>query len=233
VAEVRIEFHEQLRELENEVLSTADLTAAMLDQAVEAVTSGDAELARMVIDGDDRIDGRYLDAHQGILSLLARQAPVASDLRLIAALLHSIMHVERIGDLCVNIAKLVFLIPPDQPSGGEEIFARVEAASAQARDQIKQAQIAFRDRNLELAEDLVKQDDIIDRLNREVFYAAVDVGNSVPETREWAALMMLIARYIERIGDHTVDIGEQIAFVISGEFREFTDASRPGQVPAR
>ena len=230
--EPRAEFHEQLRELEVEVISTADLTATMLDQAVEAVTSGDSELARMVIDGDDRIDGRYLDAHQGILSLLARQAPVASDLRLIAALLHTIMHVERIGDLCVNIAKLVFLIP-EQPPGGEEIIARVEAASAQARDQIKQAQLAFRDRNLELAEDLVKQDDIIDRLNREVFYAAVDVGSNVPETREWAAHLMLIARYIERIGDHTVDIGEQIAFVISGEFREFTDASRPGQVPAR
>ena len=231
MAEVRLEFHEQLRELEEEVFSTADLTIAMLDQAVEAVTNNDAELARMVIDGDDRIDGRYLDCHQGILSLLALQAPVASDLRLIAALLHSIMHVERIGDLCVNIAKLVFLIP-EQPPGGDDIIARVEAAAAQARDQIKQAQIAFRDRNLELAEDLVKQDDIIDRLNREVFYAAVDVGNSVPETREWAALMMLIARYIERIGDHTVDIGEQIAFVISGEFREFTDASRPNGVRA-
>jgi len=228
---VRIEFHEQLRELEEEVLSTADLTTAMLDQAVEAVTNTDVELARMVIDGDDRIDGRYLDCHQGILSLLARQAPVASDLRLIAALLHTIMHIERVGDLCVNISKLVFLIP-EQPAGGEDIIARVEAAAAQARDQIKQAQIAFRDRNVELAEDLVKQDDIIDRLNREVFNAAVEVGNSVPETREWAAHMMLIARYIERIGDHTVDIGEQIAFVISGEFREFTDASRPGQVPA-
>jgi phosphate transport system protein len=229
--EVRLEFHEQLRELEEEVLSTADLTTTMLDQAVEAVTSGDSELARMVIDGDDRIDGRYLDCHQGILALLARQAPVATDLRLIAALLHTIVHIERIGDLCVNIAKLVFLIP-EQPAGGEDIIARVEAAASQARDQIKQAQIAFRDRNLELAEDLVKQDDIIDRLNREVFNAAVDVGTSLPETREWAALLMLIARYIERIGDHTVDIGEQIAFVISGEFREFTDASRPGQIPA-
>ena len=97
-------------------LSTADLTSTMLDQAIEAVTNGDAELARMVIDGDDRIDGRYLDVHQGILSLLARQAPVASDLRLVAALLHTIVHIERIGDLCVNIAKLVFLIP-EQPAG--------------------------------------------------------------------------------------------------------------------
>ena len=106
--------------------------------------------------------------------------------------------------------------------------AKIEAAGAQARDQIKQAQLAFRERNLKLAEDLVSQDDVIDRLNREIFNAAVEIGGSDPDIREWAAHAMLIARYIERIGDHTVDIGEQIAFVISGEFREFTDASRPG-----
>jgi phosphate transport system protein len=67
---------------------------------------------------------------------------------------------------------------------------------------------------------------VIDRLNREVFYSALEIGAD-PSTREWAAHMMLIARYIERIGDHTVDIGEQIAFIVSGLFREFTDASRP------
>jgi phosphate transport system protein len=229
--EVRREFHEQLGELERESLSTLDLAGAAVDQAVEAAVNGDSELAVMVIDGDDRIDGRYLDVHQGILSLLARQAPVASDLRLVAAILHTIVHIERIGDLCVNIAKLVPLMgaaPPD----ADEILSKIAAAGAQSRDQIKQAQIAFAERKLDLAEDLVRQDDVIDLLNREIFYAAVEIGGADPEVREWAAHTMLIARYIERIGDHTVDIGEQIAFVISGEFREFTDASRPGGVPA-
>jgi phosphate transport system protein len=184
----------------------------------------------MVVLNDDRIDGRYLDVHQGVLSLLARQAPVASDLRLIAAILHTIMHIERIGDLCVNIAKLVPVMA-DAPVGSEEILAKIETAATQACDQIKQAQLAFSERRLDLAENLVEQDDLIDRLNREVFNAAVDIGGIDPDVREWAAHVMLIARYIERIGDHTVDIGEQIAFVISGEFREFTDASRPGGVP--
>jgi phosphate transport system protein len=227
VPEVRVEFHEQLRELEREALSTADLTIDALDRAVEAVVNNDVELASMVIEGDDSIDGRYLEVHQGILSLLARQSPVASDLRLVSALLHTIVHIERIGDLCVNISKLVPLMGEPPPSSGS-IIERIEAAGAQARDQIKQAQIAFSDRNLALAEDLVVQDDIIDRLNREVFNAAVEIGGGDPATREWAAHMMLIARYLERIGDHTVDIGEQIAFVVSGLFREFTDASRPG-----
>jgi phosphate transport system protein len=222
----RVEFHEQLQELERETVASGDLCVEALDQAIEAVVQNDLELASMVVEGDDRIDGRYLEIHQGILSLLARQAPVASDLRLVAALLHVIVHIERIGDLCVNISKLVPLMGESPPSS-YEIFSMVETAGTQARDQIKQAQTAFAERNLALAEDLVRQDDIIDRLNREVFYAAIEIGGSDPAVREWAAHMMLIARYIERIGDHTVDIGEQIAFVISGLFREFTDASRP------
>jgi phosphate transport system protein len=231
VAEVRVEFHEQLRELEQETLSTIDLDGTALDQALEAVLQRDTELAVMVIEGDDRIDGRYLDVHQGILSLLARQNPVASDLRLVAALLHTIMHIERIGDLCVNIAKLVPLMG-EPPEGAEEIMAKLQAAGDQARDQLKQAQLAFEQRNVKLAENLVSQDDVIDSLNRQIFQEAVEVGGSEPHTREWGAHAMLIARYIERIGDHTVDIGEQIAFVISGEFREFTDASRPNGVVA-
>jgi phosphate transport system protein len=229
---VRIEFHEELKELEKETIATGDLAIEALDQAIEAVVNGDSELASMVVESDDRMDGRYLEIHQGILSLLARQAPVASDLRLVAALLHTIVHMERMGDLCVNMAKLVPLMGESPPSS-YEIISKIEAAGSQARGQIKQALIAFSDRNLELAEDLVRQDDVIDRLNREIFNAAIDIGGSDPNIREWAAHMMLIARYIERIGDHTVDIGEQIAFVISGLFREFTDASRPsGGVPA-
>jgi phosphate transport system protein len=229
VPEVRVEFHEQLRELEQETLATIDLCGTALDQALEAVLQRDSELAVMVIEGDDRIDGRYLDVHQGILSLLARQNPVASDLRLVAALLHTIMHIERIGDLCVNIAKLVPLMG-EPPGGAGEIMAKLEAAGSQARDQLKQAQLAFEQRNVNLAENLVSQDDVIDALNRQIFQEAVEIGGSDSHTREWGAHAMLIARYIERIGDHTVDIGEQIAFVISGEFREFTDASRPNGV---
>jgi phosphate transport system protein len=231
MAEVRVEFHEQLRELEQEALSTIDLVCRALDQAIEAVVNRDVELAVMVIEGDDRIDGRYLDVHQGVLSLLARQSPVASDLRLVAALLHTIMHIERAGDLCVNIAKLVPLMG-EAPDGAGEIMVKLQAAANQARDQLKQSQIAFEQRNLALAENLVTQDDVIDSLNRQIFQDAIETGGSEPQSREWSAHAMLIARYLERIGDHTVDIGEQIAFVISGEFREFTDASRPGGVPA-
>src|SRR6476620_11305114 len=137
---MRTDFHVQLEELEEEALSTLELTSTALDQAIEAVLTRDTELAVMVIDGDDRIDGRYLDVHQGLLNLLARQAPVASDLRLVAAVLHTIHHIERMGDLCVNIAKMVALMG-EPPQGSEEIIAKVEAAGSQARDQIRQAEV--------------------------------------------------------------------------------------------
>ena len=179
----------------------------------------------MVIDDDDRIDGRYLEVHQGLLSLLARQAPVASDLRLIAALLDVIRHVERMGDQCVNIAKLLPLAG-NHPPADEQILSRIAQMGAHARSEVAQAKLAFERRDVDLAQDLVRQDERINKCNRDVFQLAIDIGDDC-DRREWAMHMMLAARAIERIGDNAVDIGEQVAFVVTGLFREFSDASHP------
>ena len=112
----RQQFQEELNELERQALGGLDLVCQALDRAIEVVQHRDVELASMVIADDDRIDGRYLEVHQGILSLLALQAPVAGDLRLVAALLHVIKHVERMGDQCVNMAKLVPLAGHHPPA---------------------------------------------------------------------------------------------------------------------
>lgn len=218
----RIVFHEELASLEKETISVFDLVADMADRAVESVLNQDVELATYVISDDDRVDGRYLDVHQGLLNLIALQAPVASDLRLIAALLHIIVHLERIGDLCTNISKLVPLSghePPTDPA----VLGIIERMGAQVGSQIEQAKLALENKDDRLAEALVVQDDLLDDLNRECFQASIDIGGD-PDRREWAIYMVLVARYLERIGDHTVDIGEQTAFVVTGEFREFTDA---------
>ncbi len=114
----RVHFQEQLSQLEQHALGGIDLVVEQLDRVLEALDHQDVELAQMVIADDDRVDGRYLEVHQGILSLLALQAPVAGDLRLVAALLHLIKHIERMGDQCVNIAKLIPLSghePPVRP----------------------------------------------------------------------------------------------------------------------
>jgi phosphate transport system protein len=219
----RIHFQEELSRLEEQALGALDLVVATLDRTLEALHHRDIELAAIVIADDDRIDGRYLEVHQGILSLLALQAPVASDLRVVAALLHVIKHAERMGDQCVNIAKLL-PITGHEPPVDEQILANVEKMGALARSEVSQAKQAFLLRDVTLAEDLVRQDEEINQLNKECFQRAVEVGND-PDVREWAMTMMLVARAIERIGDNAVDVGEQVAFVVSGLFREFSDAS--------
>jgi len=223
MAEGRIHFQEELRRLEDAALGGLDMVVTALDRAVEALDHRDIELASLVIADDDRIDGRYLEVHQGILSLLALQAPVATDLRTVAAILHVIKHIERMGDQCVNIAKLIPL-SGHEPPVDQQIMERINRMAKCARSQVGQAKQAFALRDAGLAEDLVRQDDEIDRLNRECFAIALDIGDD-PDTREWAAYMMLVARCLERIGDNAVDIGEQAAFVVTGLFREFSDAS--------
>jgi phosphate transport system protein len=219
----RIQFHEELAELERQALGGLDLVVSAIERTMEALEKSDPELAAIVIEDDDRIDGRYLEVHQGVLSLLARQAPVASDLRLIAAVLDVIKHFERMGDQCVNVAKLIRTQGSDARVH-REILDRILKMGRQARVQVLQAQRAFAERDVALAEDLVRQDDEIDRLNRECFQLALEVGDD-QDAREWAMHMMLAARALERIGDNAVDIGEQVAFVVTGLFEEFQDAS--------
>jgi len=221
---LRTRFQEELRTLEDQTLGALDMVVSTLDRALEALSHQDVELASIVIHDDDRIDGRFLEVHQGILSLLALQAPVASDLRVVAALLHTIKHAERMGDQCVNIAKLIPL-SGHEPPRNKQLMELIEQMGVLARSEVKQAKQAFALRDVEVAEDLVRQDQRINKLNRDAFKLGVEIGTD-EDTREWAMHMMLVARALERIGDNAVDIGEQVAFVVTGLFREFSDASR-------
>jgi len=215
----RIHFQQEILRLEQQALGGLDMVIGILDRALEALAHGDAELAAIVVQDDDRINGRYLEVHQGVLSLLALQAPVAGDLRLVAALLHLVKHLERIGDQCTNIAKMVPLLGHEPPTD-DEIVQRIRAMGSQARSQVRQARQSFSLRDPELALDLTRQDDTLDRLNREIFRRAIDIGGQDADLREWAMSMILVARAIERIGDNAVDIGEQTVFVVTGLFRE-------------
>jgi phosphate transport system protein len=225
----RVQFQQELAQLEKQAMGALPMVVTALDRALETVQHQDVELASMVIADDDRIDGRYLEVHQGVLSLLALQAPVATDLRVVAALLHIIKHIERMGDQCVNMAKLVPLAGHEPPAD-PEILDLISRMGAQARQQVIQCGQAFERRDVAMARDLVCQDDRIDKLNRQVFHRALEIGDD-PDQREWGMHMMLVARCIERVGDNAVDIGEQTAFVVTGLFREFEDASHPELTP--
>ena len=170
----------------------------------------------MVIADDDRIDGRYLEVHQGILSLLARQAPVATDLRLVAALLHVIRHIERMGDQCVNIAKLVPLAGHEPPGGRARCsrnIAEMGAAGPSLRSMQAQAGVRSAATSTSPRTSSARTTRSTASTAR-CFQLALEIGDD-PDAREWAMHMMLVARCIERIGDNAVDIGEQTAFVVT------------------
>jgi phosphate transport system protein len=223
----RIHYQEELAALEARALEGLDMVGRAVDRTVEAVHHQDTELAALVIADDDVIDGRYLEIHQSILALLATQAPVATDLRLIAALLHVMKCIERMGDQCVNVAKVI-PVAGYEPPADQRIVRDVVTMGKQVAILVSQAKRAFAERDVDLARDLVRQDDVVDKLNREIFQIALEIGDD-HDRREWAMTMILVARAIERIGDNAVDVGEQVAFVVTGLFREFEDSSHPGE----
>jgi phosphate transport system protein len=227
---VRVHYQEELAGLEASALGGLELVLSALERTMEAVEHQDVELAQIVIADDDKIDGRYLEVHQSLITLLATQSPVATDLRLISALLHVLKNIERMGDQCVNVCKLIPLAGHEPPAD-PELVQRILMMGRQVRTEIIQAKRAFEGRDADMARDLVRQDDVVDNLNKECFHLALEIGDDA-DRREWAMTMLLAARAIERIGDNAVDIGEQVAFVVTGLFREFEDASHPGETVA-
>ena len=222
---VRVHYQEELERLEASALGGLDMVNAALARTMEAVEHQDVELAQVVINDDDRIDGRYLEVHQSLITLLATQSPVATDLRLISSLLHVLKSIERMGDQCVNVCKVIPLSGTEAPAD-PEMVKLILTMGGHTRPLIAQAKRAFEDRDVEMARDLVRRDDVVDNLNRECFHLALEIGDDA-DRREWAMTMLLAARAIERIADNAVDIGEQVAFVVTGLFREFEDASHP------
>jgi len=223
--ETRHQFHEALKDLERQTLGGLDMVIEQLDRALESVDHEDVELAAMVVACDGPIDGRYVEIHNGVVSLLARQAPVADDLRLVAALLHIIRCVERMGDQCVNIAKLVQLSGYAGPKDND-ILDAIERMGQLAREQVDQSKQAFASRDIALARHLVGLDGELNRLNREIMNRAVAIGDAF-DVREWAMLMVLVARCLERIAGNTIDVAEQTVYVVTGLFREFAGESLP------
>ncbi len=225
---VRTTFHEELEAAESRLLAEGRLVRKQLEKVLQALRERDDDLAQQVIEDDDQVDDVYLATQARVLNLLALQAPVAGDLRLTSAILHSNMHVERMGDLCVNIAKFVLNkhpYPYDSP-----MMERLNEMGARAAEMIDLALSAFAQRSDELAEQLPERDSVLDRLNRGMLDDLKGYAGD-EESFEWATKLILVARYLERFGDHAVDIGEQISFLVTGVFREFTDASHPDVPP--
>ena len=220
---MRQSFQDELSQLEAAVQEEGELVLRALRSALNALARGDDELADDVIGFDDEVDRCYLRIEEGVQSLLARQTPVASDLRLVLAVLRVNLHLERMADYAVTVAKLTKLMGNLRVSG-EAILASVEDMGQRAEQMIRVALDAFAERDVEKARSLQELDELIDRANRHAIDDVLSLGDSTEE-REYGLRMLVVSRCVERIGDHAVDIGEQVAFVVTGELRELTDAS--------
>jgi phosphate transport system protein len=221
---MRVTLQQELDQLETRLQEEGVMVLRALRGSLNALTHQDTELADEVISFDDEVDASYLAIEEGIQSLLARQTPVAVDLRLVLAVLHVNLHLERMADYGVTVAKLTKLVHDVTPD--TTLLEAFDEMGARAEEMIRVALDSFSERNVEQAESLVDLDELIDRGNRRVVNHVLELGSD-PEMREWGLRMIVVSRCLERIGDHAVDIGEQTAFLVTGEFREFTDASHP------
>lgn len=220
----RTQFHEELERLELELLGMGELAERAIDRSVAALVHHDDETAETVIRGDDEIDEKYLSIETRTLRVMALQTPVASDLRLLSVILHANLHLERVGDQAVNIAK-TYRSVKDLPSSAT-ILTHIQEMGDVVRPMIRTAMEAFARRDLNLCLRLPEMDDPVDRLNLGMYREVAALAEDEP-LLNWGLRMILVARQLERVGDHAVDIGEQVGFLLTGEFREFTDASHP------
>ena len=223
-AGMRVSFQEELDQLEASLQEEGSLVLRVLRGALNALEQRDAELADEVIAFDDDVDALYLQIEAGIQSLLARQTPVATDLRLVLAMLHINLHLERMADYAVTIAKMTKLVADVEAD--PPLLQSLQEMGERAEEMIRVALDSFADRDLEQAESLVELDELIDRSNRRFVERVIELV-AEPDVREWVLRMVLVSRTLERIGDHAVDVGEQVAYLLTAEFREFTDASHP------
>jgi phosphate transport system protein len=224
----RIAFQQELDELEERTLGGLDSVRGELAQAIEAVERRDAVSARAVIAADTELHTRCTELHHDLLSCIARQIPVAGDLRLLVALMQVVQHVERMSDQVANLARLAITLEDCRRLDDRLLGCLYEMAHI-AGDEIAKARAAFAGRDVALARELVRDDQAVNQRNRTCFQLAVELGRDA-ELRPVMAEVALTARAVERIGDNAVDVGEQAAFVVTGELREFSDASHP--VPA-
>jgi phosphate transport system protein len=219
---MRIELQQELDALEAGFQEAGEIVVRSIRGVIDALRTQDVELCDEVIAFDDEVDERYLALEKQVELVLARQTPVASDLRLVLALLHSAMHLERMGDQCVTIAKLTKL--SSHLGTQQAVVESLGDMGERCAEMAKVCLTAFANRDVEQARSLHALDELVDRANRQVFHEVLTYVHDA-EALEWGMRQITVARCFERIGDNCVDIGEQTAFIVTGEFAEFTDAS--------
>jgi phosphate transport system protein len=207
-------FRSELKELKAEVVAIGRRCAEQTELGVTALVEGDLEIAERVIAADDEIDHRTLAIEEHALEVMATQFPVARDLRLLHSLTYIAWHLERMGDLAVNIARAARRTADRR--GPQTLYDLIQAQGNLVHRVLDACLEALEKGDLELARKLGDLDEPIDHLYKQFFRELARLQEE--EDIEWASSMMLAARYLERIADHAVDIGERTQYMLTGTF---------------
>jgi phosphate transport system protein len=207
-------YHEELDSIGATLIEMTGLVAAALNQATEALLNADLQLAEKVISGDEQVDALRSDLDARALDLLARQQPVAGDLRTIVTSLRMSSDLERMGDLAKHIGKVARLRYPESAVPAD-LHESIREMGRLGVELATKTGAIIDGQDVEAARELDEEDDAVDQLHRELFASLLREGNDYPV--ETAIDVTLIGRYYERFADHAVSVARRIVFLVTGE----------------
>jgi phosphate transport system protein len=217
MSETRKAFHDELRQIDTDVATLGGMAANAVEAGTSALLAGDLTAADEVIADDKALDDLTHSIEARIYELLARQAPMAVDLRALVATLRVIHELERAGDLMVKVAKATRRLYPRQVE--PDMSRLVSRMGEQAAVQLRLAVEAFADRDRARAAALPDMDDVMDDLQKDLFQAIFDGRSTDEPALERAVQFALVGRYFERIGDHAANVAERVDFMVTGRFQ--------------
>jgi phosphate transport system protein len=220
--EMRTVFHKQLREIQDEILVMGSMVGKAILRSVEALKDRDINLAQHIVDDDLLINKKRFEIEERCIELIATQQPMATDLRIIAAILNIITEIERIGDYAVGIARIVILIggePPLKP------LVDIPLMAEKTTDMLNRSLDAFIHRNAEAAKKIAKEDDMLDNLYDQVFRELLIIMAEDPKTITRATRLIWTAHNLERAADRVTNICERVVFIVTGKMEEISSSN--------
>ncbi|MDW7675648.1 MAG: phosphate signaling complex protein PhoU [Bacillota bacterium] len=220
MSKIRENYSNALKELQHEILRMGALVEQAVGDAVDSLKKQDLELAQKVINGDDLIDKLELEIEDKCLKLIATQQPMAKDLRRIGTGFKLIADLERVGDYAVDIAKITLRI------GSEPLLKPlidIPRMAKMAQEMLKDSLDSYVREDVELASTLKERDDEVDHIYAQIYRELLTYMLADPKTINQATFLMFVGRYLERIGDHTTNVGESVIFLVTGEREELND----------
>jgi phosphate transport system protein len=215
--EMRTVFHKRLKEIQDDILAMGSMASKAIIRSVEALKKRDLDQAHQVIDDDQKMNDKRFEIEEKCIELIATQQPMASDLRIIIAILNITTEIERIGDYAVGIARIVVMIgnePPLKP------LVDIPRMAEKTSDMLRRSLTAFISRDAEAAKNIIAEDDLVDQLYDQVFRELLVFMAEDPRTVTRATRLIWVAHNLERAADRATNICERVVFVVTGKMEE-------------